>query len=342
MSQQIKIRIQKLGNFLSSMIMPNISAFITWGLFTALFVPAGFLPNVLLGNLADIMITYLLPFLIGYTGGKLVYDQRGAVVGAIATVGVIVSSEIPMILGAMVIGPICAFFVKKIDRFIEKKIKPGFEMLVHNFTAAIIGGLFMIAAFYTIGPIFSFFTKALTNGVYWMTENGLLPFTSILIEPAKLLFLNNALNHGILLPIGIEQVVETGKSVLFLVEANPGPGVGVLLAYSLFGKDTAKRTAPGAALVQFFGGIHEIYLPYILMRPLLMLAVMIGGICGIATFTFLDGGLLSPVSPGSFLSIIALSPHHASAYIANISGVLVAGAASFLVSVLILKMARKE
>ncbi|MBS4201819.1 PTS sugar transporter subunit IIA [Bacillus sp. FJAT-49732] len=343
MSQfNIKIAIQKLGNVLSSMVIPNISAFIVWGLFAALFLPAGLFPNEHLSTIAHMMITYLLPLLIAYTGGKLVYDQRGAVVGSMAAAGVIASADIPMIIGAMIIGPLGAFLVKNIDRIVEGKIKSGFEMLVNNFTAAIIGGLLAIVAFFTIGPTFTIVTKTLTTGIYWLTETGLLPFTSILIEPAKLLFLNNALNHGLLLPIGIEQVVETGKSILFLMEANPGPGVGVLLAYSLFGKGTSKHTAPGAALIQFFGGIHEVYFPYIFMRPLLIVAVILGGICGIATFVFLGGGVYSPISPGSIVSILALTPHHTSAYIANLAGVLIAGMVSFLISIPILKTVKDE
>ncbi|MBS4196763.1 PTS sugar transporter subunit IIA [Lederbergia citri] len=338
----IKITVQKLGNFLSSMVMSNISAFMVWGLFAALFMRAGLFPNEKLLAIADIMITYLIPLLIAYTGGKLIYDQRGAVVASIAAVGVIAGSNIPMVLGAMIIGPLGAYIVKKVDALFEGKIKSGFEMLVNNFTATIISGGLTIIAFFTIGPAFSFVTKALTSGIYWMTEMGLLPFTSILIEPAKLLFLNNALNHGILLPIGIEQVVEKGKSILFLMEANPGPGVGVLMAYSIFGRGTSKRSAPGAAAIQFFGGIHEVYFPFILMRPLLILAVIVGGICGIATFTFLDGGLISPASPGSFLVIMALSPYHANTYIANVAGVLVAGMVSFLISVPILKTGKAE
>ena len=80
-----------------------------------------------------------------------------------------------------------------------------------------------------------------------------------------MLFLNNAINHGVFTPLGIEQATETGKSILFLIEAeNPGPGVGLLLAFTFFGVGAAKASAPGAAIIQFFGGIHEIYFPYAL------------------------------------------------------------------------------
>ncbi|MCA1039326.1 PTS mannitol transporter subunit IICBA [Bacillus infantis] len=338
----IKIAVQKFGNFLSSMVMPNIGAFIAWGLITALFIPSGFWPNESLAKMVDPMITYLLPLLIGYTGGKLIHDQRGAVVGAIATMGVIVGSDIPMFLGAMIVGPIAGYAIKLFDRAIEGKIKAGFEMLVNNFSAGIIGGVLAILAFAGVGPAVDVFTGWLVSGVEWLVETNLLPLTSILIEPAKILFLNNAINHGVLTPIGTEQIKQTGQSILLLLEANPGPGIGVLLAYIFFGRGNAKQSAPGAALIHFFGGIHEIYFPYILMRPLLFIAVILGGMSGVFTLVLLGGGLFAPASPGSILAITAVTPHHASAYIANFAAVLVAGAVSFIASAFILKTGKQS
>ncbi|EKN70473.1 PTS system mannitol-specific transporter subunit IICBA [Neobacillus bataviensis LMG 21833] len=338
----IKVAVQKFGNFLSSMVLPNISAFIAWGLITALFIPTGFFPNEGLAKLVGPMVSYLLPLLIGYTGGKLVYDQRGGVVGAIVTMGVIVGSDIPMFLGAMIMGPLGGYVIKKFDQLIEGKVKAGFEMLVNNFSAGILGGFFAILAFLAIGPAVTVFTGWLVKGVDWLLATGLLPLTSIIIEPAKVLFLNNAINHGVLSPIGLEQAKTAGKSVLFLLEANPGPGIGVLLAYCIFGKGNAKRSAPGAAIIQFFGGIHEIYFPYILMRPMLFFAVIVGGVSGVFTLTLLGGGLSAPASPGSIIAIMAVTPPHASNYLANIAGVLVAGAVSFVLSSFILKTGKRQ
>src|SRR6478735_2531529 len=271
----IKVSVQKFGNFLSSMVMPNIGAFIAWGLITAFFVPTGFFPNGNFAELVDPMVTYLLPLLIGYTGGM---------VGAIATMGVIVGSDIPMFLGAMVIGPLGGYVIKKFDQFIEGKVKTGFEMLINNFSAGILGGILAILAFLGASPAIDAFTGWLIVGVDWLLAKHLLPLTSILIEPAKILFLNNAINHGIISPIGAEQIRTSGKSILLLLEANPGPGFGVLLAYSFFGKGTAKKSAPGAALIQFVGGVHEIYFPYILMRPMLIISTILGGMSGVFTF----------------------------------------------------------
>ncbi|MCR2820280.1 PTS mannitol transporter subunit IICBA [Lederbergia panacisoli] len=337
----LKVAIQKFGNFLSSMVMPNISAFIAWGLITALFIPTGFIPNESLSKLVDPMVTYLLPLLIGFTGGKIIYDQRGGVVGAIATMGVIVGSEIPMFLGAMIMGPLGGYLIKKFDQLIEGKIKAGFEMLVNNFSAGILGGLLSILSFLAIGPAVNAFSNWLMVGVNWLVGAGLLPLTSILIEPGKILFLNNAINHGILTPIGLEQAKQMGHSVLLLLEANPGPGLGVLLAYSIFGRGNAKRSAPGAAIIQFLGGIHEIYFPYILMRPMLFLAVILGGMSGVFTLVLLGGGLFAPSSPGSIIAITAVTPHRAGAFIANYSGILVAAVVSFVISSFVLKTSKQ-
>ncbi|MCM3570704.1 PTS mannitol transporter subunit IICBA [Neobacillus mesonae] len=338
----IKVAVQKFGNFLSSMVLPNIAAFIAWGLITALFIPTGFFPNESLAKLVGPILTYLLPLLIGYTGGTLVYAQRGGVVGAITTMGVIVGADIPMFLGAMIMGPLGGYIIKKFDQAIEGKVKAGFEMLVNNFSAGILGGFVAILAYLAVGPAVTVFTGWLVKGVDWLLATGLLPLTSIIIEPAKILFLNNAINHGVLSPIGLEQAKQTGKSVLFLLEANPGPGIGVLLAYCFFGKGNAKKSAPGAAIIHFFGGIHEIYFPYILMRPMLFFAVIIGGMSGVFTLVLLGGGLVSPASPGSIIAILAVTPPHASTYLANIAGVLVAGIVSFVLSSLILKTSKQQ
>lgn len=333
-----KVKVQRFGSYLSSMIMPNIGAFIAWGLITALFIPDGYLPNASLAELVEPMLYYLLPLLIGYTGGKIVYGGRGGVVGATATIGVIVGADIPMFLGAMAMGPLGGYLIKKFDEAIHGKIKSGFEMLVNNFSAGIIGGALTIIASLAIGPVVLGLNKALATGVEAIIAAGLLPLVSILIEPGKVLFLNNAINHGIFTPLGLEQVANTGKSVLFLVEANPGPGLGILLAYSIVGKGSAKQSAPGAALIHFVGGIHEIYFPYILMKPALVLAAILGGMSGVFTFTLLDAGLLAAASPGSIVSLMIMSPR--GGYLSVLAGVLVATAISFLVSFVILKRSK--
>ncbi len=338
MSSDIKIKVQSFGRFLSNMVMPNIGAFIAWGIITALFIPTGWLPNETLAKLVGPMITYLLPLLIGYTGGKLVGGERGGVVGAITTMGVIVGADMPMFLGSMIAGPLGGWAIKKFDVWVDGKIKSGFEMLVNNFSAGIIGMILAILAFLGIGPAVEVLSKILAAGVNFMVAHEMLPLASIFVEPAKILFLNNAINHGIFSPLGIQQSHELGKSIFFLIEANPGPGMGVLLAYMFFGRGSAKQSAGGAAIIHFLGGIHEIYFPYVLMNPRLILAVILGGMTGVFTLTILNGGLVSPASPGSILAVLAMTPK--GAYFANIAAIIAAMAASFVVAAVLLKTSK--
>ncbi|MCK1221832.1 PTS mannitol-specific transporter subunit IIBC [Streptococcus uberis] len=332
----LKVKVQKLGTALSNMVMPNIGAFIAWGVLTALFIPTGWLPNAEFAKAVGPAITYLLPLLIGYTGGYVVHGQRGAVVGAIATFGAVAGSEVPMFIGAMAMGPLGGWAIKKFDQAFQEKIRPGFEMLVNNFSAGLIGFGLLLLAFKLVGPFVAIFTTAIGNGVQAIVDMKLLPLANFLIEPAKILFLNNALNHGIFTPLGAEQVAKTGKSILFLLEANPGPGLGILLAYLVFGKGAAKSSSWGALIIHFLGGIHEIYFPYVMMKPALFLAVIGGGVTGTFFNQLLGSGLGGPASPGSIIAILSMVPKGGS-YLAVLTGVLSAALVSFLIASVILK-----
>ena len=334
-TSNIKLKVQNFGRFLSNMVMPNIGAFIAWGFITAIFIPTGWYPNENVAKLVTPMITYLLPLLIGYSGGKLVHGERGGVVGAITTMGVVVGASIPMFLGAMIVGPLGGWMIKQFDKAVDGKIKSGFEMLVNNFSAGIIGMLLALLSFFAIGPSVVVASSVLASGVDFMVQHNLLPLTSIIVEPAKILFLNNAINHGIFSPLGIQQAAEQAQSIFFLIEANPGPGLGLLLAYMFFGKGAAKGSASGAAVIHFFGGIHEIYFPYVLMNPRLIIAMILGGMTGVFTLTLFGSGLSSPASPGSIIAILAVTPK-ASMLGVSIS-VIAAATVSFLVSVVLLK-----
>lgn len=335
-----RAKLQRFGSYLSGMVMPNIGAFIAWGVIAALFMDKGWIPNETIGSLVQPMLTYLLPLLIGFTGGRMLYDIRGGVVGATATMGVIVGADMPMFLGAMVMGPLAGYLMKKIDQLLLNRIRAGFEMLYNNFSAGFLGAILAIIAILGIGPAVEGFSNLLASGVAVIVNAGLLPLANIIIEPAKILFLNNAINHGILGPIGFEQQAEAGKSILFLLEANPGPGLGVLLAFSIFGKGASKASAPGTALIQFLGGIHEIYFPYVLMKPTLLLAVMGGGVSGVFMFQLFGAGLVGTASPGSIFTILALTPQ--GNYLGVISGVVVATAISFLIASFILRTSKAE
>ncbi|MET0491549.1 MAG: PTS mannitol transporter subunit IICB [Actinoplanes sp.] len=339
----VKARVQRFGGYLAGMVMPNIAAFIAWGLITALFIPSGWLPNEKFAALVDPMVHVLLPVLIGYTGGRMVHGQRGAVVGAIAVIGLVVGADEPMFFGAMIVGPGTAWVLKLIDDALKDRIRPGFEMLVDNYTAGITGGLAALAGVVAIGPVVRIFTTAAGNGVEFLITHHLLPASALLIEPAKVLFLNNAINHGVLGPLGVAESAETGKSILYMLETNPGPGFGILLAYLLFGPKSLRPSVPAAMTIQFLGGIHEIYFPYVLMKPSMVLAAICGGAAGTVTFMITGAGLVATPSPGSIFAYLAETPR--GGYFGVLAGVVIAAGVSFIVGSLLLgfgRLARDE
>ncbi len=346
----MRVHVQKFGTFLSNMIMPNIGAIIAWGLITAFFIPDGWLPNEKIATVVGPSIFYVLPILIAYTGGMIVYEVRGGVVGAFSVIGVIMATSdpifvgdgggAPMFLGAMIMGPLTAWGMKRLDALWSHKIKPGFEMLVNNFSAGIFAGLMAIAGMFLLAPVLRQVTEWLGDAVNFLVDNGILPLTSLFIEPAKVLFLNNAINHGVLTPLGIQEAAEQGKSILFLLEANPGPGLGLLLAYTFFGRGVAKASAPGAAIIQFFGGIHEVYFPFVLMKPKMILATIAGGMTGIFLLVAFDAGLRAPAAPGSIFAVYAQTP--GDSFLGVTVGVFGAALVSFLVASVLLKLDRSE
>ena len=364
-----RVALQKVGTSLSNMVMPNIPALIAWGILTAFFIPDGWTPNEPLASVVGPMIHYLLPLLIANTGGRMVYEARGAVVGVIATMGVIGGSdwliaqenaaelekwlaagnaeadfaalgEVHMFIGAMIMAPLAAWVMKKLDRLWQDHIPAGFEMLVNMFSAGIFGFIALVAGFFGLAPLVNGLMTLLSNGVAALVNAGLLPLVSLLIEPAKVFFLNNAINHGVLTPLGLSQADVDGKSVLFLLEANPGPGLGILLAFTFFGRGAARASAPGAAIIQFFGGIHEIYFPYVLMKPLLIIAAIGGGMAGVFVNVLFGTGLIAPASPGSIFAIFGVAARDS--YLGIALAVLAAAAVSFALSALILWLGKKD
>ncbi|MGL4388024.1 MAG: PTS mannitol transporter subunit IICB [Brevinema sp.] len=333
-------KIQKFGRYLSNMVQPNIGAFIAWGLITAIFIPTGWFPNEKISMLVGPMISYLLPLLIAYSGGAMVYSHRGGVLGAVMAMGLIVGTSVPMFLGAMIVGPLAAFLMKKIDDILQPITPSGFEMLVNNFSAGFLGLGLSLIALIIAGPAVEFLSLAISNGVKILVDNNLLPFVAILVEPAKVFFLNNAINHGIFSPLGIQQVSELGKSIFFTIESNPGPGLGILLAYMFFGKGRTKASAPGAMIIHFFGGIHEIYFPYVLINPILILPLIAGGMSGIATNLILKGGLVAVPSPGSIFALLAVTPR--GGFVATSLSVMIAAAVTFFLGVFFIRNIEDE
>lgn len=331
----MKEQVQKFGRFLSGMVMPNIAVFIAWGFITALFMETGWIPNEQLALMIAPMQRYLLPILIAYSGGKMLYDTRGGIVGAAAAIGVIAGTEDPMFIGAMIAGPLGGYLMKKLDEVLKNHIPAGFEMLVNNFSAGILAAILAVFGCLGIEPLCMILKEGMVVCVNFLVNKNLLPLTSILVEPAKILFLNNAINHGVFTPLGMDQVAEVGKSIFFLIEANPGPGLGLLIAYCLFGKDSAKSSAPGAIIIHFIGGVHEIYFPYVLMNPLTLLAVIVGGITGVFINSLLQVGLVSAASPGSIIAILGMCAKDS--YLGVILSVLASTIVSCVIASLILK-----
>ena len=333
----MKNAVQKFGKFLSAMVMPNIGAFIAWGLITALFIEKGWFPNAKLATMVDPMLKYILPVLIGYQGGKLVAGERGGVIAVIAILGVICGSNEVMFMGAMAMGPFAGWVIKKFDKAVDGHIPAGFEMLVNNFSVGIIGMILAIIGYYLIGPVMTAILTVLTAGVDFLIGHSLLPLVSVFVEPAKVLFLNNAINHGIFTPIGGEQVQAAGKSIMYMIEANPGAGLGVLSAYWAFSKDKrTKDSAPGAIIIHFFGGIHEIYFPYVLMNPVVIIASIAGSACAVFYYSLFNIGLTGPASPGSIIAFLTMAPKGST--LAVLLGVVIAAVVSFLVAAPIIKM----
>lgn len=329
-------KLQRFGGFLAGMIIPNIGAFIAWGLITLLFIPTGWTPNERFAALVGPMITYLLPLLIAYTGGRMVHGVRGGVVGAIVTMGVIVGTEVPQFMGAMIMGPLGGWLIKVVDDALEDKIPVGFEMLVNNFTAGILGGLVALLGFLFMSPVLTVISNGAESVVDAMINARLLPFAAIVIEPAKVLFLNNALNHGVLTPLGVAAVQESGKAIHFLLETNPGPGLGLLVAYYVAGKGILKETAPSAMIIHFLGGIHEIYFPFVLAHPIMILSTIAGGFAADLWFTVMQAGLYSSPSPGSIFAYLLVIPR--GQHFAVLTGVLIGAVVSFLVGAFILRV----
>lgn len=333
-------KVQAFGSFLSSMIMPNIGAFIAWGFIAAIFIDGGWWPNKDLSQLAGPMISYLIPLLIAYSGGRLIHEMRGGIIAAVATMGVIVAlPDTPMLLGAMIMGPLVGWLMKKTDEFIQPRTPQGFEMLFNNFSAGILGFIMTILGFKILAPIMEFIMHVLSLAVEALVHAHLLPLVSIIVEPAKIVFLNNAINHGVFTPLGADQASSAGQSILYTIESNPGPGLGILVAYMIFGTGTAKATSYGAGIIHFLGGIHEIYFPYVLMRPLLFIAVILGGMTGVATYSLLDFGFKSPASPGSFIVYMLNAPK--GEFLHMVIGVLLAAIVSFIVAAIILKFTKE-
>lgn len=328
-------RIRKFGGHMSGMVMPNLGAFVGWGLLAALFIPTGWIPNEKLNEMVGPILNYLLPLLIGYTAGYNIHGQRGGVIGAFTTMGVIVGSDITMFSGAMIMGPFSSWLLKKFDHAVEGKIKPGFEMLINNFSLGILGFALAILGYLIIGPVVNAIIAFLTAGINFLIAKKLIPLLAVFMCPAQVLFLNNAVNHGIISPIAFAQAQEAGKSLMFLLDSNCGPLLGTLCSIAVFGKGKAKETAPMAMFIAGIAGIGEVYFPFILANPIMIFATMGGLATSLLFLVVLGGGLVGMPSPGSLINIALMTPKDAA--VANVLAIGAGFAVALLIGSFILK-----
>lgn len=370
-AKTFKLRIQKMGSFMAGMIMPSIGVLLAWGLWTAMFlydfendVHLGWFNAPMLGRLVGPGITWLLPILIAFNGGKLIYGLRGGMFATFVIVGTIVGTEwifetyiridvngvleapgAPnQFIGAMVLGPVSALFLKYIEKPYIEKINKSYDMLVKNFGMGIYGIIFCAIAFFGWGWIMWGITWTMMQVIQLFGDNRwAAPLIGIITEPIKVSFLNNALNHGVMGPIGFNQVqaqidagIENARSIFFLFDPNPGPGLGLLLAYIIWTKGENRANAAGSSLIHTIGGIHEVYFVFILAKPKMVLSTMTGVVAAQFIASYFGGGTIATPSPGSIISMIALSPGTQAILINLLSFAVGVGAAFGIATILLL------
>ncbi len=339
--------IHKFGKFYSNIMINMIGIFIFVGILSVIFGDYGWAPNENIYAISQFVYSYVIPALIAYAAGNhmgQIYEKRpdvpktginhaGGAIAVMAAAGIMIADKNCAILGAMILGPICGLLWKHVLEPLTRKAVQGMEMLTRNLVAAIVGAAFSIAAYYVLTPVLSAVTHVIMMGVDWLIAHKLICLTSVLIEPAKVFFLNNSIHHGILLPLAMQQAEQNGSSMLFLLETNPGPGLGVLLALWLSNRKKRKEYA-AYMFVECIGGIHEIYFPEVLANLWLLLALIPGGMAGTLCMSVFHVASAGLVSPGSILTVLFMSGHHV---LATLFAVAISTAVSCAIAFFILK-----
>ena len=339
--------IHKFGKFYSNIMINMIGIFIFVGILSVIFGDYGWVPNENIYAISQFVYSYVIPALIAYAAGNhmgQIYEKRldvpktginhaGGAIAVMAAAGIMIADKNCAILGAMILGPICGLLWKHVLEPLTRKAVQGMEMLTRNLVAAVVGAAFSIAAYYVLTPVLSAVTHVIMMGVDWLIAHKLICLTSVLIEPAKVFFLNNSIHHGILLPLAMQQAEQNGSSMLFLLETNPGPGLGVLLALWLSNRKKRKEYA-AYMFVECIGGIHEIYFPEVLANLWLLLALIPGGMAGILCMSVFHVASAGLVSPGSILTLLFMSGHHV---LATLFAVAISTAVSCAIAFFILK-----
>jgi PTS system mannitol-specific IIC component len=306
-------KLDQSGRFLSQLVFQNISGLLALGFLRILFAPSGWFPHEGVYQIVDFIVLYFIPIQFANTGGKMIGGQRGGVIASFVMVGLVAgnTTSYSMILPSMCVGPIIGYLIKKTDQWLERRTPPGYELLIYNGAAGLVGTLTAVVCYLYVGPLFARTMQMIYQEALLLAQSQLLPLISVIIEPSKLFFFNNVINHGILEPLGIQETKVNHKSIFFLLESNPGPGFGLLLAFYLKSKGqelAERRNLKSSMFIQLFGGIHELYFPYALMKPLVILPLIVAGAAGNFIFYMFESGLVATPSPGSIIVLLVLAP----------------------------------
>lgn len=326
-------------NYLSRMMMPNLSIFIAWMIISFALSQLNIEP-VYIQKVEKGILQLVLPLMIAYTGGELQSRGRGGIAAVVAVFGLILMTDAPQVFGAMALGPSAGWLIKHLDQMMKDKVRVGYEMITANVSVGVIGSLLFLVSYFLLAPLFEGISQVSYQVVDFFVRNNVFAGIHLILEPMKVFFFNNIINHGLLTPLGIEDAAVHGSSLLFLIETNPGPGMGVLIAYCWLGAKTIRTNAATALVVQALGGIHEVYFPFVLLHPALFVAPIIGGGSGTLIFQLFDAGLKAPASPGSLLIIMANAP--LSKMLGIFAGITVSTIVSFSIASVILKRPQKN
>lgn len=324
-------KIRRAGRFYSSVIMENIGVFMFIGLLSVIFNRNGWLPDEELYEISQFAYTTILPVCIAYSGGGRISGKPGGILAVLAVSGILCADTSLGLLSGMAAGPAAGFIWKYTWGFLEKKVPSSMQMLMRNLTAGVIGGGLAALGFYFLTPIFWAIERGIALFIHELLNRNLTGLLSLIIEPAKVFFLNNILNHGILVPLAMSELKTAESSVLFLLEANPGPGLGMLTALYFYEK---KEKYLSALVAHGAGGIHEVYFPFVLSDLWLLLPLVVSGVTGAVWFDIFNAGLNAPVSPGSIVTILIMAGKKNVIFV--FLGILLSAAVSFGGSILVL------
>ncbi|MDW2800210.1 protein-N(pi)-phosphohistidine--sugar phosphotransferase [Clostridium boliviensis] len=328
---------RRVLKYYSRVIAESIPLFVTAGLLSVF--SAGIFQNEHLYEMSKILSSLVIPVFMGYKAGTMCGGEVGGLAGTLAASVVVMAEPVSAMILSVTAGGVAGFLCKKgLDR-IKNWIPSGFEMLFSNLYLASLGLLAGGAAYVLLIPEAEWMLGFLGNGLSLMIDRGIIPFISFVVEPLKIIFFNNWINHGIFLPLGLEQLKTQGSSILFLLETNPGPGFGILLAYTLANRNIRKPMV-SSLIIQFLGGIHEVYFPYILSDIRLLAGAIAGSIAGNYCFMVTGSGLLGPASPGSIITILIMADKKH--WLGIVMGISISAAVSCFLSCLILSGRRRE